>query len=195
MSATIDPTRFSEYFGACPTMNCPGKNYDVVECFAPFTSQPPTENNISIKGMINIDHAVNVLFEKILYKYGKPNSIDFESGDVLIFLSTSAQIMICVDRINARAKRENMAFVVAYPLFAQMPEMDKCAARDPNHRTGLENNTNGCSEFSRKVICCTNIAETSLTIDQIRFVIEGGYAKKPIYDHHIRSKALSEREV
>ncbi len=192
MSATISVDKFCEYFGGeIPTIDCPGRNFDVEEHFCPDRSLPQEDN--CRKGMINIDHAVNVLFEEILYCYGK--SSNFEDGDVLIFLSSSAQITLCVDKINARANRENMPFVVAYPLYAQMNEKDKEAAKDHTHRTGLDKTTNGRHEHSRKIICCTNIAETSLTINLVRFVVEGGYAKKVIYDHVIRSRALTERII
>jgi len=195
MSATIDPTQFSEYFGGCPILNCPGRNFHVEEYFkpAPLNRVPEKKG-----GMIDIEHVINVLFDTILKQYG--TSTNFEEGDVLIFLSSAAQITLCVDKINDRARKQQMPYVVAYALFAQMPEKDKEAAKDPNHRTGISNGmiykvTNGNHEFSRKVICCTNIAETSLTIDRVRFVIEGGYAKKPMYDHHIRSKAIYERMI
>eukprot|EP00978_Attheya_sp_CCMP212_P026187 scaffold85671_cov54-Attheya_sp.AAC.5 len=163
MSATIDPTEFSNYFDGCPIVDCPGKVHPVEKFYCPPAAIACTDNNVK--------------------------------GDVLIFLSGSAQISVCVDKINSKAQKRNMPFVVAYPLYAQMPEKDKQDAKDPKHRTGFDKVTDGRHKYSRKIICCTNIAETSLTIDMIRFVIEGGHAKRAIYDHSLRSKSLVERKV
>lgn len=42
-----------------------------------------------------------------------------------------------------------------------MDEDSKSAAKDPSHRVGLDNEVELQSEYHRKVICCTNIAEVS----------------------------------
>ena len=47
----------------------------------------------------------------------------------------------------------------------------------------------------RKVICCTNIAETSLTIDGVRFVLDTGRAKMLKYDHQLRCASLVDEPV
>ena len=112
--------------------------------------------------MIDIKHIIDVLFETILRPFG--TSSHYEPGDVLMFFSSGAQITLCVDRTNSRTRKEQISYVVAYSLFASMSEKDKDATKDPNHRTGIDKVTDGKHEFSRKVICFTNIAETSLTI-------------------------------
>lgn len=195
MSATINPAKFSDYFGGgCPCIDCPGRTFQVEEHFCP-PKLLSTENDSS-KDIV--PHAVKVLFDEILYPFGEGQN--YESGDVLVFFSGCDQIMRSVSMINERTKKENMNYVVAYPLFSQMTEKEKQAAQDPNHRNGLEkiagrSSKKKISEYSRKIICCTNICETSLTIDRVRFVVEGGYAKRPIYDHIIRSKTINERRI
>jgi hypothetical protein len=82
-------------------------------------------------------------------------------GDVLIFFSGSREILECVDAINRHARSESHP-VVAYPLYSSMDEESKSAAKDPAHRTGLDNEFKLLqSDYVRKVICCTNIAEVS----------------------------------
>uniref|UniRef100_A0A7S1FWE5 Helicase ATP-binding domain-containing protein n=1 Tax=Corethron hystrix TaxID=216773 RepID=A0A7S1FWE5_9STRA len=185
MSATINHTQIQTYFNKCPVVDCPGKIHKVEEFYCP-TSDGNQEG-------LDVSHAVNILFEKILKKFGAGDH--YEDGDCLIFLSGSQQIIECVDKINKRARESGTPYAVAYPLFAQMDEKDKSAAINQSHRTGLAHVTDGKHQYSRKIICCTNIAETSLTVHGIRFVIEGGYAKKSSYDHHIRCKSLSEKRV
>ena len=45
-------------------------------------------------------------------------------------------------------------------------------------------------KFVRKVVCCTNIAETSLTIPGVKFIIDACLIKKIIYDHQLRVSEL-----
>ena len=47
----------------------------------------------------------------------------------------------------------------------------------------------------RKVVCCTNIAETSLTIERVRFVIDSGKARKLSYDHQLWLTTLKVEDV
>lgn len=169
MSATIDPAQFRECFKDCSVIDCPGKLYPVEEFYRPPSKSTSDESKCI--GAIDIGNAISVLFEVLHNFVGEP-------GDCLIFLSGSAQIHQCVDQINARAKIEEMPFVFACPLYVQIKESDIDAATDTNHRIGVLKTTDGKYERIRKIICCTNIAQTSLTIDGVHFFIEGGYAKK-----------------
>ena len=180
MSATIDPKIFSDYFNGCPIIDCPGKLFPVEEFF-----KPDKDSNIVLQ-------AIDVLFE-INKNYGTEDN--FEPGDCLIFLSGSSQINMCVDQINSRSRMMDISHLVAYPLYSQVSESDKIKATNPTHRCGLNNECDGKHKHSRKIICCTNIAETSLTIDGIRFVIESGIAKKMSYDPQIRCKVLKQESI
>lgn len=182
MSATIDPKLFSDYFNGCPVIDCPGKQYPVEELYIKHAESEKVDADDPI-----VSKAVNVIFE-ITNSYGLDHN--FETGDCLIFLSGAKQINNCVQKINSMSRSKNKPYIVAYPLYAQMPENEKDAAINPEHRTGLNNETDGKHDLSRKIICCTNIAETSLTIKKIRFVIESGFAKKIGYDAIVKSKSL-----
>jgi HrpA-like RNA helicase len=105
-------------------------------------------------------------------------------------------------KIRARAK-ETGDLVVAYPLYSKLDQKSIAAAVNPDHRCGLQGEmmtatstkSGGTKKQVRKVIACTNLAETSLTIDGVRFVIESGRANKVKYDHKLRCSVLSERFV
>jgi ATP-dependent helicase HrpB len=87
-----------------------------------------------------------------------------ESGDVLAFLPGTAEIRRTGDRLTD----ENRAVVLA--LYGDLPlaEQDKAVRRD--------------SQGRRKVILATSIAETSLTIDGVRVVVDSGLRRSPRFD-------------
>jgi len=87
-----------------------------------------------------------------------------ESGDILTFLPGTAEIR----RTHERLANEERAIVL--PLYGDLPlpEQDKAIRRDPQGR--------------RKVILATSIAETSLTIDGVRVVIDSGLRRSPRFD-------------
>jgi ATP-dependent helicase HrpB len=87
-----------------------------------------------------------------------------ESGDVLAFLPGTAEIR----RTQERLADEDRATVL--PLYGDLPlaEQDRAIRRDPQGR--------------RKVILATSIAETSLTIDGVRVVIDSGLRRSPRFD-------------
>ena len=188
MSASIDAVRFSEYFDNCPTLDCPGRNFQVAEIYSP--------PGISVdEPMGAVPHAVDVLFENIV------DGAKDATGDVLIFLSGASDIDECVRGIQERASKKG-DLVVAYPLYSRLDQGSISKATNPQHRKGLNDEMAAClkrnnenDSMIRKVICTTNIAETSLTIDGVRFVIDSGLAKKAKYDHTLRCPVLCEDSV
>ena len=86
-------------------------------------------------------------------------------GDVLIFMPGSFEISQTIDAV--RHTDESKGFILL-PLHGELPPRDQDAAVA---RYG-----------QRKVVVSTNVAETSLTIDGVRLVIDGGLARIPRYD-------------
>jgi len=86
-------------------------------------------------------------------------------GDVLIFMPGKYEIMRTISAI--RASRVSDRFV-ALPLFGELPPAEQDAALDNYEK--------------RKVIVATNVAETSLTIDGVRVVIDSGLARIARFD-------------
>jgi ATP-dependent helicase HrpB len=85
-----------------------------------------------------------------------------QSGDILAFLPGTAEIR----RTQERLSNED----VVLPLYGDLPlpEQDKAIRRDPQGR--------------RKIILATSIAETSLTIDGVRVVVDSGLRRSPRFD-------------
>ena len=90
-------------------------------------------------------------------------------GDILVFLPGQDDIMSAISLLKERIKRSEKfnpsPFLKAFPLYASMSPTDQIQAIEPLQENG------------RKVIFATNIAETSITIPSIRFVVDTGLVK------------------
>jgi ATP-dependent helicase HrpB len=86
-----------------------------------------------------------------------------ESGDVLVFLPGAFEIQKGVQELRAGLEREGVPGFEVLPLYASLPEEEqKKVFRDSG---------------KRKIICATNIAETSITLPNIRAVVDSGWQK------------------
>lgn len=83
-------------------------------------------------------------------------------GDILAFLPGAGEINRCLEFLR------DTGGVDVRPLYGSLPYPDQEAAIKPGTR--------------RKVVLATNIAETSLTIEGVRAVIDSGYAREPRFD-------------
>ena len=88
-------------------------------------------------------------------------------GDILVFLPGSEEIHSALDVLEDQYTREDL---VGLPLYAGLPikAQEKVFYKLPHGR--------------RKVIFATNVAETSITIEGIRFVVDSGLAKEKYFD-------------
>ena len=99
-----------------------------------------------------------------------------ESGDVLIFLSGEGQIKDCISLLHMEFRGKSMELL---PLYGRL-------SREEQERV--------FEDFPgrRKVIVATNIAETSVTIDGVRYVIDPGFAKLNFYNTRNFTSSLIE---
>ena len=106
-------------------------------------------------------------------------------GDVLIFLPGAEEVERCCALVRDNLPDALMSAGVdvsaeeaacdVYPLYAGLPWSAQLTALEPGRVTKR-------GRPVRKVIVATTIAETSLTIDGIGFVIDGGLVRMPCYD-------------
>ncbi len=98
-------------------------------------------------------------------------------GDILVFLSGEQQIRDCLHRLDRSPKASSMFLL---PLFGRLSkeQQDRVFIPTPEGKT--------------KVVVSTNIAETSLTIDNITMVIDSGLAKLNYYNPHTHTSSLIE---
>lgn len=88
-----------------------------------------------------------------------------EPGDVLVFMAGMGEINSTINALRAAHTKERLAFI---PLHGELPPEDQDLAFSPNPL--------------RKIVVATNVAETSVTIDGIRHVVDSGEARVARYD-------------
>lgn len=93
-------------------------------------------------------------------------ALDEEPGDVLVFLPGAREI----HRVRALLEDGLRDAVRVLPLFGELSPAEQDAALQPSLRG------------SRKVVLATNIAETSLTIEGVRIVVDSGVARRSVFD-------------
>ncbi|KAK5712111.1 hypothetical protein LTR15_012180 [Elasticomyces elasticus] len=150
-SATLDAQKFSEFFDEAPILNIPGRTYDV-------------EMNYSLQPEANyLSAAITTVFQIHL---SQPMP-----GDILVFLTGQDEIEQAEQSLQETAKKLGSAApeLMICPIYANLPT-------DLQQRI-FEPTPPRC----RKVVLATNIAETSLTIDNIVYVIDPGYVKENRY--------------
>ena len=181
MSATLDAPTFRQYFslddGATPArlLNIPGCSYPVEVL---HLRQP---------GQDYVQMAIEVVMR--IHAGGEP-------GDILLFLTGEDEIeMACKkikERVNSSWRRNpDIGPLECIPLYSLLPPEEQQRIYDPPPKPRKQGGRAG-----RKVIVATNIAETSLTIDGIYFVIDCGFAKQKVYIprtrmNYLRSKMIS----
>ena len=86
-------------------------------------------------------------------------------GDILAFLPGQADIMRCAERLA-----DSLGPTTICPLYGNLPADRQQAAIAPS------------PEGQRKVVLATPIAETSITIEGVRIVVDSGYCRQLVYD-------------
>ena len=87
------------------------------------------------------------------------------TGDILAFLPGQADIVRCAELLG-----QSLAPTRVYPLYGNLTPRQQQMAIAPS------------AEGERKVVLATPIAETSLTIEGVRIVIDSGYCRKLVFD-------------
>ncbi|XP_048487805.1 pre-mRNA-splicing factor ATP-dependent RNA helicase PRP16 [Plutella xylostella] len=157
-SATMDSSKFAQFFGNVPTFTIPGRTFPVET----FYSKNVCEDYV--------DGAV----KQALQIHLQP-----EEGDMLIFMPGQEDIEVTCEVLTERLGEIDSAPPLSVlPIYSQLPAdlQAKIFQRAPPGQ--------------RKCIVATNIAETSLTVDGIMFVIDSGYCKLKVYNPRIGMDAL-----
>ena len=92
-----------------------------------------------------------------------------QEGDVLAFLPGEAEIRRCAELLEGLGAADG-GRISLYPLYGLLSAEQQRAAIAPSAPGG------------RKVVLATPIAETSLTIEGVRVVVDGGFCRRPVFD-------------
>ncbi|KFB40810.1 AGAP001338-PA-like protein [Anopheles sinensis] len=177
MSATINIKLFADYFSEeeARIIEVPGRLFPIKLHYMPQLQDVPVAGGSGKRAQtdrLSPEPYLQIL-QLIDQKYPPT-----EKGDVLIFLSGLNEITAIVDA--AREYNEKNKNWIILPLHSTLSiaEQDKVFDYAPD---GM-----------RKCIVSTNIAETSVTIDGIRFVVDSGKVKEMSYDPTTKMQRLKE---
>ncbi len=166
-SATIDPQRFSAHFGGAPIVEVSGRTYPVQVRYRPWGSAVPADDEDEAetpRGTDDRDQA-QVICEAVdeLSAGGQ--------GDILVFLSGEREIRDTAEVLRGHlAARRGVTEVL--PLYGRL--------------SSAEQHQVFSAHTGRRIVLATNVAETSLTVPGIRYVIDPGTAR--ISRYSLRTK-------
>ncbi|TMQ90101.1 ATP-dependent RNA helicase HrpA [Actinomadura soli] len=161
-SATIDPERFSEHFGDAPIVEVSGRTYPVEVRYRPVADPDDPSADPDRDQIQAILDAVDELGREA-------------PGDVLVFLSGEREIRDTADALTKHFTRRRDAAEVL-PLYARLSSAEQ-------HRVFQ-------AHRGRRIVLATNVAETSLTVPGIKYVVDPGTARISRYSHRLKVQRL-----
>ncbi|MFN3581519.1 MAG: ATP-dependent RNA helicase HrpA, partial [Pseudomonas sp.] len=167
-SATIDLQRFSEHFDNAPVIEVSGRTYPVDVWYRPLSAEMDEEGN-QVEEDLSIDQGILVALQE-LEQYERAQGKG--PGDALIFLPGEREIRDTAEYL----RKANLRHTEILPLYARLSvsEQQKIFA----------------SHAGRRVVLATNVAETSLTVPGIVYVIDPGEARISRYSPRSKVQRL-----
>ncbi|PRQ30210.1 putative RNA helicase [Rosa chinensis] len=162
-SATLNAQKFADFFGGAPIFPIPGRTFPVHKKYLDTPCEDYVEAAVTQAMKIHI---------------GSP------PGDILIFMTGQEEIEAACYSLAERmeqlisSSKKGMSKLLILPMYSQLPA-DLQAKIFQRSKDG-----------ARKCIIATNIAETSLTVDGIFYVIDTGYGKMKVYNPRMGMDAL-----
>ncbi|GAA6009512.1 hypothetical protein JCM11491_003585 [Sporobolomyces phaffii] len=205
MSATINQKQFSDYFGGAPVIEIPGFTHPVqdhyLESYLPtllssyklqptakparkatqaqidrmhssFIEEGVSERDVKALGTLeNLSRAekidFNVLGATVAYCLDRSQDV---GGDVLVFVSGVMEITQSIAAIRSAVSPSVAASLLVLPLHANLTTSEQTLVFRPT------------PQGKRKIVVATNVAETSITIDGIVYVVDSGRVKENTFD-------------
>ncbi|XP_059657706.1 pre-mRNA-splicing factor ATP-dependent RNA helicase DEAH7-like isoform X2 [Cornus florida] len=162
-SATLNAQKFSDFFGSVPIFPIPGRTFPVQILYSKTPCEDYVEGAVKQAMTIHITSA---------------------PGDILIFMTGQDEIEATCYALSERMEqlvsstKQAVSKLLILPIYSQLPA-------DLQAKIFQK-----AEEGARKCIVATNIAETSLTVDGIYYVIDTGYGKMKVYNSKMGMDAL-----
>jgi ATP-dependent helicase HrpA len=149
-SATIDTARFAEHFNDAPVVEVEGRGYPVEVRYRPLEGEGEAGGERStLDGILAACDEI---------------AKDRPTGDTLVFLPGEREIRDAHQALEQRKYRHTEVL----PLYARLSARDQDRVFQPDtHRPGNQ----------RRIVLATNVAETSLTVPRIHYVVDPGLAR------------------
>ncbi|KAJ3164959.1 DEAH-box ATP-dependent RNA helicase prp22 [Geranomyces variabilis] len=172
MSATLDIDKFSDFFNDAPVFSVPGRMFTVEVMFEKQLKLGTAKATFVRRA---VDAAIHIHRSE-------------EPGDVLVFLTGQQEIELAIRLfLEAHAEidynrdvhhRSRVRGVATHPIFSALETLEQRAIFEP------------APEGIRKIVFATNIAQTSVTIPGITYVVDSGFVKQKMYDPDTAVDAL-----
>jgi ATP-dependent helicase HrpA len=163
-SATIDAQRFADHFasrqGPAPIIMVSGRMFPVEQRYRPFEEARDYDLNSAIAD------AVDELWRDVHH-----------SGDILVFLPGEREIREAADHLRGHLSHQPLfRGAEVLPLFARLSQAEQDRIFDAHN--------------GRRIVLATNVAETSLTVPGIKYVIDAGTARMKRYSFRSKVEQL-----
>ncbi|WP_102945338.1 ATP-dependent RNA helicase HrpA [Stenotrophomonas sp. VV52] len=154
-SATIDTSRFAQHFDDAPVISVEGRTFPVEVRYRPLEGEGGGDADGGRDGERTVNDAVVAAVDEITRSDPR--------GDILLFFPGEREIRDAHQALERRKYRETDVL----PLYARLSVKDQDEVFNPGSR--------------RRIVLATNVAETSLTVPRIRYVIDPGLARVKRY--------------
>ena len=162
-SATIDTSRFAKHFGNAPVIEVSGRAWPVEVRYQPLDPAKEEAGEQSY-----VEQAVQAVCD-LRREEG--------SGDILVFMPSERDILEAVESLQTRLGKERGQTVpVVLPLFGRL---------SPGEQKKIFQPVKG-----QKIVVATNVAETSITVPGVRYVVDTGLARLASYNVRARTSKL-----
>ncbi|CAN7678239.1 ATP-dependent RNA helicase HrpA [Mycolicibacterium frederiksbergense] len=183
-SATIEPERFAEHFNGAPIVEVSGRTYPVEIRYRPLEVPVATEagddpddpdheivrtpaGGLRASGSSAMRDPTEAIVDAIGELEAEP------AGDVLVFLSGEREIRDTADALRGLVDQGTEVL----PLYARLSTAEQQKVFTP-------------STARRRIVLATNVAETSLTVPGIRYVVDPGTARISRYSRRTKVQRL-----
>ncbi|NNC11451.1 ATP-dependent RNA helicase HrpA [Planctomonas sp. JC2975] len=178
-SATIDPESFAKHFAdaagnPAPVIEVSGRTYPVEVRYRPLVADDEGDDD-DVDATPSVDRDYLTGITDALDELGRE-----KAGDVLVFLSGETEIRDAEDAIRGHlTRRGDAATTQVLPLYGRLSSADQHRVFGPVP-----------AGIRRRVVLSTNVAETSLTVPGIRYVIDAGTARISRYSTRAKVQRL-----